>query len=98
MPNTLSLLRLPAALEATGERRSTFYNRIKSGEMPPPVKIGERAAAWPAHEIQVVVSALIAGSSKADIRALVSRLIAERASLRPDTPNETARSAKQEAA
>ena len=79
MSNPVSLLRLPATLAASGHRRSTFYAGIKRGEIPPPVKIGERAAAWPAHEIEAVNRARMAGAGSTELRALVARLLKERA-------------------
>ena len=44
-------LRLPAIIEATGLNRSTIYEMIDKGSFPKPCKIGARAIAWPATEI-----------------------------------------------
>lgn len=57
MPN--KLLRLQAVIEATGLCRSAVYARIQTGDFPAPVKIGERAAAWPADEIANWIEARI---------------------------------------
>ncbi len=40
--------------------------------------MGERAVAWPAHETAALVAAQIAGQSPNQIKALVSRLMADR--------------------
>ena len=76
--NFPTLLRIEAARNLTGDTRSTFYAKSAAGLMPRPIKIGPRAAAVPAHEIAAVNTARIAGKGDADIRALVSRLHAER--------------------
>ena len=74
-----SLLRLPAVVAATGLSRSSVYLRIKQKLMPPPVKIGERCAAWPSHEIEAINTARIAGKSEDEIRQLVDQLKKQRA-------------------
>ena len=43
-----------------------------------PVKIGPSAAAWPAHEIEAIVQARIAGASETELRKLVDKLHAQR--------------------
>lgn len=73
-----NLLRLPAVMTATGLSRSTLYLRIKQRLMTPPVKLGERCAAWPSHEVSAINSARIAGKSEAEIRELVSQLEQQR--------------------
>ncbi len=45
------LIRLPAVIARTGLARSTIYESIRAGRFPPPVKIGPRAVAWRASEI-----------------------------------------------
>jgi len=46
------LLRLPHVLERTGLGRSTLYRLLAEGLFPPPVRIGRRAVAWRADDIQ----------------------------------------------
>ncbi len=58
--------------------KSTFHNYINEGLLPPPVSLGDRAVAWPEHEINSVCRALIKGLPKKDIKALVSSLIVQR--------------------
>lgn len=47
----MQLLRLPAVCERTGLSRARIYVLAKRGEFPQPVKIGTRASAWPALEV-----------------------------------------------
>lgn len=72
------LLRLPAVMGATGLARPTIYLRIKDGLFPQPVKLSERAVAWPESEVSSLNDARISGKSDAEIRALVSSLQAKR--------------------
>jgi prophage regulatory protein len=65
-------------MAATGLARPTLYARVKAGLLPPPIKIGIRASAWPADEVAAVNAARIAGKSDADIRMLVARLVGNR--------------------
>ena len=62
----------------TGYSRSTIYLRIAQGLWPKPVSLGARAVGWPAGEVAAVNAARIAGKSDDDIRALVTRLEAQR--------------------
>lgn len=73
-----SLLRLPAVMNATGLTRSTLYLRIKQRLMTPPVKLGERVAAWPADEVEAINAARIAGKTTDEIRELVTQLEQQR--------------------
>lgn len=72
------LLRMPAVMGATGLARPTIYLRIKDGLFPTPVKLSERAVAWPENEIASLNDARISGRSDAEIRMLVSSLQAKR--------------------
>ena len=74
-----NLLRLPAVMSASGQARSTLYLRIKQRLMTPPVKLGERCAAWPSDEIAAINAARIAGKTDAEIRELVAQLEQQRA-------------------
>ena len=57
MPTTL--LRLYAVTARTGLSRSSVYRAIDAGTFPAPVKIGERASAWSAEEVQAWCTARI---------------------------------------
>lgn len=74
------LLRLPAVKGEAGLSRSTIYLRIEQGLWTRPVSLGARAVAWPALEVQALNAARIAGKSDGEIRELVQRLQAARAS------------------
>jgi prophage regulatory protein len=62
-----------------GVSRAGYYAQAAAGLMPKPVKIGPRRSALPANEIEALNAAKIAGASEDDLRALVSRLHAQRA-------------------
>jgi len=68
-------LRLPAVCDRTGKPKSTVYREIGEGLLPPPVRIGERASAWPDNEIDAVNLARLRGHSNSEIRHLVSQLV-----------------------
>lgn len=61
-PNTL--WRLPMVESETGLSKSEIYRRIKLNTFPKPLKLGVRAVAWPAAEIQSWVKSLIQGQTK----------------------------------
>ncbi|QDK32541.1 helix-turn-helix transcriptional regulator [Sphingomonas sp. IC081] len=46
------LLRRPEVERETGLSRSTIYERMDAGTFPRPRRIGRRAVAWPATEIE----------------------------------------------
>ncbi|MFV8867330.1 helix-turn-helix transcriptional regulator [Serratia fonticola] len=47
----IRLIRLPDVMMITGLKRSTVYNKMKSGKFPKSVSIGERSIAWVESEI-----------------------------------------------
>lgn len=61
-----------------GESKASTYDKIKKGLLPPPLKLGAKSL-WPLAEIKAINSAVIAGKSDAEIKALVQELIAARA-------------------
>ena len=63
---------------ATGLSKSSIYERIKQGLLPPPVRIAAQAVGWPSDEICKIVAAQIAGHSDDIIKALVCQLVADR--------------------
>lgn len=71
--------REPAARSRLGDCHTVFYENITEGLITRGVKISARAVGWPAHEIDALVKARIAGASKAEIKSLVERLHADRA-------------------
>jgi prophage regulatory protein len=72
-------LRLPAVKSAFGySSDGAVYVNIDAGLLPRPVKIGLRASAWPAVEIEQILIARVGGASDDEIRALVNKLHAAR--------------------
>lgn len=69
-----TILRLPAVKAESGYSRSTIYLRISQGLWPKPVSLGPRCVGWPAHEVDAMNAARIAGKTDDEIRALVVRL------------------------
>lgn len=55
-----ALLRLPLVKARTGLSRSEIYRRIALGQFPAPVKLGERASAWPESEVSNWIALRIA--------------------------------------
>ena len=51
------LLRLPEVLSIFPVSRSTWYQEIKDGRYPAPLKIGARASAWRASQIEQLIAA-----------------------------------------
>ncbi len=70
-----SFLRLPTVCDRTGKPKSTVYREVGEGLLPPPVRIGERASAWPDDEIDAVNRARLRGQTNNEIRHLVTELV-----------------------
>jgi prophage regulatory protein len=75
---TLVLLKLPEVCRRRALQATSVYGQVKDGTFTPPVKLTARSAAWPEHEVDAINRAVVAGKSKAEIRTLVSELIAAR--------------------
>ena len=73
-----SFLRLPEVKRRTGLARSTIYLRIANGLLTAPISLGGRAVGYPAHEIEAINAARIAGKNNDQIRQLVADLHAKR--------------------
>lgn len=80
MRDDVGMLRMPALRRQYPRSRSTIYGDIRAGRFTPPVALGPRCSAWPAHEVGQIIAAHAAGASDREIRQLVARLIAERCS------------------
>jgi prophage regulatory protein len=76
--NYPKILRKPDVLAKTGLSKSTLYNRIKSGQFPPPVSLGERAVGFVSTEVDAVIHAMIQEQTPEQIKALVADLIKQR--------------------
>ncbi|NWL17765.1 AlpA family transcriptional regulator [Pseudomonas umsongensis] len=49
--NFRRIMRLPEVIEATGYRRASIYNLMKTGKFPRARSIGARAVGWDSQEI-----------------------------------------------
>lgn len=71
----MPMLRIPDVLAETGHRsHASIYNAINAGLFTKPVRIGQRAVAWPAEEVQTINSARIAGKSSKELKEIVDEL------------------------
>ena len=77
----MALLRLPEVIRLSGYSRSMLYALISQGLYPKPVKISERAVAWPSEEVEQMVQAIVAHSSKAQRKDLVVSIESRRLAL-----------------
>lgn len=60
MATNVRLLRKPEVKSKTGLSDRGIYYEIQKGRLPSPVKIGDRASAWPEHEVDRWIAARIA--------------------------------------
>lgn len=74
----IQFLRPVEVMNATGLPKSSLYERAARGEFPRPLKMGARAAFWPAHEVEAWQRAVLAGASRERLRELVQALEAAR--------------------
>lgn len=72
------ILRLKEVLNRTGDTRSPHYDKVAKGLFTRPIKIGERAAGHPEHEVDALIAARVAGASPAQIKQLVAKLHEQR--------------------
>jgi prophage regulatory protein len=72
------ILRMPDVMTRTGKSRSTVYAECAAGLFPRPIRLSQRAVGWPAHEVDEILTARIAGASDDAIRRLVAQLTAQR--------------------
>lgn len=80
---SLELLKLPVVLKLRCRGRTAHYQDIKDGVFTAPIKLGKRSVAWPASEVDAVLSARIAGDTDAEIKTLVSSLHSARSAALP---------------
>ncbi|MCC2615920.1 AlpA family phage regulatory protein [Aestuariibacter halophilus] len=72
--------RKPEVIKRLGISRSTFHTRLNEQLLPPPISLGDRAVGFLQHEIDAVITAMAAGQSKTEIKALVAELVKRRKS------------------
>ena len=74
----IQLLRRPAVHDRYPLGRTQLYENIQRGLFVTPVRISGRAVAWPAHEVDAICAARLAGRNDDQIRSLVAKLQAAR--------------------
>ena len=62
---TNALLRLPRVRELTGLSRSSIYRLAQAGDFPRPIKLGQRASAWSAEQVQHWIASRVAAALRA---------------------------------
>jgi prophage regulatory protein len=78
-----SFLRIQEIGAQMGRSRSGLYADVTSGLITTPIKLAVRSVGWPAHEIEAIVRAKVAGFDSDQIRVLVCKLEASRRDLAP---------------
>lgn len=73
------LMRVKEVVHLRGEKsRTTLYQSLKDGTFTQPVALTSKSVGWLADEVQVLIRARGLGASDDQMRALVTRLHAER--------------------
>ena len=72
------ILRKPEVIALTNLSKSTLYNRIKDGLMPPAISLGSRSVGFISSEIDAVIDALCQEKTPDQIKSLVQDLIKQR--------------------
>lgn len=80
----LRIIRRPELLKQVGLTDSGLDRAIRDGFVPPPIKLSpdptRRAVGWPAHEVDEIIAARIAGLDADATRSLVAGLVERRLS------------------
>lgn len=61
-----------------GMSRVTAWRHAQNGTLTPPVRLSPGCTRWPAHEVEAIDRARLAGADDDAIRALVVKLVADR--------------------
>lgn len=72
------ILRKPEVIALTTLSKSSLYNRVRDGLMPPSISLGERAVGFIASEVHTVLDAMCQEQTPEQIKQLVKNLIASR--------------------
>lgn len=75
---TILILRPRQVFAAIGRCRTSTYDDVKNGLLPKFIKLGRRASGLPAHEVEAVNRARLAGMNDDQLRELVKQLEAAR--------------------
>lgn len=66
----------------TGQRlgmaRSTVWDCVRDGTLPPPIRRGPKWSRWPSAEVVRIEAAIVAGATDDELRSLVRELIEAR--------------------
>lgn len=78
----LQIIRRPELLKRVGLTDSGLDRAIHDGFIPSPIKLSpdpmRRAVGWPAHEVDEIIAARIAGLDPDATRALVANIVERR--------------------
>ena len=72
------VIRPAIAMERVGLKKSAFYKWVQKGVLPPPFKLGKRAAGWLEEEIDEIVAMVAAGRSEEEISVRVRKFVEDR--------------------
>jgi prophage regulatory protein len=61
-----------------GMARSTAWDCVREGTLPPPIRRGSKWSRWPSGEVDRLEAAIVAGATDDELRALVKELIEAR--------------------
>jgi prophage regulatory protein len=61
-----------------GMARSTTWDCVREGTLPPPIRRGSKWSRWPSTEIERMEAAITAGHSDDELREVVKELIEAR--------------------
>ena len=78
MTDKITIERPKETYSRRGRCRSSHHQDISAGLFPPPILIGDRAVGTPSHETDIMIAAQMAGKTKAELRELVKKLVANR--------------------
>jgi prophage regulatory protein len=85
--------RIPDTLKQGGDSRSVFYRLMDEGLFTKPVKISERCAVHPVHEVEAILGARLGGATPDQLRKLVANLHEKRKEYLPESMRSTSLSA-----
>lgn len=85
MLTTIRFQRIPDTLKQGGDSRSVFYRLMDEGLFTKPVKISERCAVHPIHEVEAILGARLGGATPEQLRKLVADLHEKRKTYLPES-------------
>ena len=79
--HALNIIRILEVTKRFGLAKSSTYDRITKGLIPPPIILGGRSKGYIESEINSVLKAMISGKTEGEIKLLVVDLIQQRQNL-----------------